>query len=49
MVASMFDRQVDTHHQTHSLADVPQYAMKPRGDFLSLNDHEGHPKLAREL
>ncbi|KAG6377384.1 hypothetical protein JVT61DRAFT_15180 [Boletus reticuloceps] len=41
--------EVDTHRQTHSLSDVPQYAMKPSSDFLSLNDHEEHDKLARVL
>ncbi|KAH0826679.1 hypothetical protein J3R83DRAFT_5067 [Lanmaoa asiatica] len=41
--------EVDTHRQTHSLSEVPQYAMKPSGDFLSLNDHEEHAKLAGVL
>ncbi|KAG8216910.1 hypothetical protein J3R82DRAFT_7184 [Butyriboletus roseoflavus] len=43
--------EVDTHRQTHSLSDAPQYAMKPSSDFLSLNDHahEEHAKLARAL
>jgi len=41
--------EVDTHRQTHSLSDVPQYAMKPGSDFLSLNDHEEHAKLVHVL
>ncbi|KAG9313366.1 hypothetical protein JVU11DRAFT_5682 [Chiua virens] len=40
--------EVDTYHQTHSLAEAPQYAMKPSSDFLSL-DEEEHDKLARAL
>lgn len=49
MVALMFTPQVDTHRQTHSLSDVPQYAMKPSSDFLSLNDPEEHAKVAHVI
>ncbi|KAN0084142.1 hypothetical protein V8E55_007646 [Tylopilus felleus] len=42
--------EVDTHRQTHSLSDVPHYAMKPSSsDFLSINDHEDRTKVVRVL